>query len=152
MIGKTDRRGRLVWSLPKGHVEPGETLEMTAAREVEEETGIAGVVVSGLGTVDYWFVAEGRRSVAMEVSSHALVQERVAREELAHVRIATRWFQRWTGGCDFDEWLLRLPPPLSPLLLRGKPIARELRRRAGMPDDFISALADYVPETKGRSL
>ena len=81
----------------------------------------------------------------------ALVQERVAKEELAHVRIATRWFQRWTGGCDFDEWLERLPPPLSPLLLRGTPLARELRLRAGMSEDFIAALAAYVPEAKGRS-
>ncbi len=80
----------------------------------------------------------------------ALVQERIAKEELAHVRIATRWFQRWTGGCDFDQWRERLPPPLSPLLLRGKPIARELRRRAGMPDAFISALAAYVPAARGR--
>jgi 8-oxo-dGTP pyrophosphatase MutT (NUDIX family) len=61
LIGKIDRRGRLVWSLPKGHVEQGETFEQTAAREVEEETGILGDVVAVLGTVDYWFVADGRR-------------------------------------------------------------------------------------------
>jgi ADP-ribose pyrophosphatase YjhB (NUDIX family) len=61
LIGKLDRRGRLVWSLPKGHVEAGETLEQTAAREVAEETGISGEVVQPLGTVDYWFVADGRR-------------------------------------------------------------------------------------------
>jgi 8-oxo-dGTP pyrophosphatase MutT (NUDIX family) len=28
------------WDLPKGHVEPGETLQQTALRETEEETGI----------------------------------------------------------------------------------------------------------------
>jgi 8-oxo-dGTP pyrophosphatase MutT (NUDIX family) len=61
LIGKLDRRGRLLWSLPKGHVEPGETLEQTAVREVAEETGIHGEVVASLGTVDYWFVFEGRR-------------------------------------------------------------------------------------------
>jgi ADP-ribose pyrophosphatase YjhB (NUDIX family) len=61
LIGKLDRRGRLVWSLPKGHVEDGETLEQTAAREVAEETGISGRVLAPLGVVDYWFVAEGRR-------------------------------------------------------------------------------------------
>jgi len=61
LIGKLDRKGRLVWSLPKGHVEEGESLEQTAAREAEEETGIAGEVVSPLGVVDYWFVADGRR-------------------------------------------------------------------------------------------
>ena len=61
LIGRTDRRGRLLWSLPKGHVEPGETREQAAVREVEEETGISGVIVAELGTIDFWFVAEGRR-------------------------------------------------------------------------------------------
>jgi hypothetical protein len=42
LIGRTDRRGRLLWSLPKGHIEAGETPEDTAVREVAEETGIVG--------------------------------------------------------------------------------------------------------------
>ena len=61
LIGRTDRQGRLLWSLPKGHIEAGETAEQAAVREVEEETGIAGVIVAELGTIDFWFVAEGRR-------------------------------------------------------------------------------------------
>ncbi|KQY30714.1 MULTISPECIES: NUDIX hydrolase [Nocardia] len=61
LIGRTDRRGRLLWSLPKGHIEAGETSEQTAIREVAEETGIDGEVVAELGSIDYWFVTEGRR-------------------------------------------------------------------------------------------
>lgn len=61
LIGRTDRRGRLLWSLPKGHVEAGETNEDAAVREVAEETGITGRVVAPLGTIDFWFVADGRR-------------------------------------------------------------------------------------------
>jgi len=61
LIGRVDRRGRLLWSLPKGHIEAGETAEQTAVREVAEETGITGRVVGELGTIDFWFVAEGRR-------------------------------------------------------------------------------------------
>ena len=61
LIGRTDRRGRLLWSLPKGHVEVGETAEDAAVREVAEETGITGSVLAPLGTIDFWFVAEGRR-------------------------------------------------------------------------------------------
>ncbi|MDQ1585442.1 MAG: hypothetical protein QOJ49_654 [Actinomycetota bacterium] len=61
IIGRLDRRGRLLWSLPKGHLEAGETAEDAAVREVEEETGIRGRVLAPLGTIDYWFVAEDRR-------------------------------------------------------------------------------------------
>jgi ADP-ribose pyrophosphatase YjhB (NUDIX family) len=61
LIGRLDRRNRLLWSLPKGHVEAGETLHQAAVREVEEETGIAGHIVAPLGVIDFWFVADGSR-------------------------------------------------------------------------------------------
>ncbi len=61
LIGRVDRRGRMLWSLPKGHIEQGETAEQTAIREVAEETGIQGHVLAALGSIDYWFVTEGRR-------------------------------------------------------------------------------------------
>ena len=61
LIGRLDRRGRLLWSLPKGHLEVGETERDTAVREVAEETGIRGHVVGKLGVIDFWFVADGRR-------------------------------------------------------------------------------------------
>ncbi|HVE64585.1 MAG TPA: NUDIX hydrolase [Mycobacteriales bacterium] len=61
LIGRLDRRGRLLWSLPKGHVELGETPPQTAVREVAEETGITGHVLGSLGMIDFWFVADGRR-------------------------------------------------------------------------------------------
>ncbi len=46
-----DRYGR--WSLPKGKQESGETLEETALREIEEETGIVGRVVAAIETIYY---------------------------------------------------------------------------------------------------
>lgn len=61
LIGRLDRRGRILWSLPKGHIELGETAEQTAIREVAEETGIQGCVLAALGSIDYWFVTDGRR-------------------------------------------------------------------------------------------
>ncbi len=61
LIGRVDRRGRMLWSLPKGHIEQGETAEQTAIREVAEETGIRGSVLAALGRIDYWFVTDGRR-------------------------------------------------------------------------------------------
>ena len=61
LIGRLDRRGRLLWSMPKGHVENGEAKEITAEREVWEETGISGEVFADLGMIDYWFVSDGVR-------------------------------------------------------------------------------------------
>ncbi len=48
-------KGGTVWALPKGHIEPDETPEITAQREVLEETGVDAEVVRKLGDVEYWF-------------------------------------------------------------------------------------------------
>jgi ADP-ribose pyrophosphatase YjhB (NUDIX family) len=61
LIARRDRRGRLIWSLPKGHVEAGETPEDAAVREVLEETGIHGSILASLGTIDFWFMADNQR-------------------------------------------------------------------------------------------
>ena len=47
-----DSKGR--WTIPKGHIEPGETAKMTARREIEEETGLRNVsVLSWLGKIHF---------------------------------------------------------------------------------------------------
>ncbi len=61
LISRIDRRNRQVWSFPKGHVEPGETFEQTAVREVSEETGVSARVLSLLGEIDFSFtIGENR--------------------------------------------------------------------------------------------
>ena len=71
VIARRNRAGRIEWCLPKGHMENGETLQQAAAREVEEETGIAGRVLAELGTIDYWF-ATGQRRVHKFVHHYLL--------------------------------------------------------------------------------
>jgi 8-oxo-dGTP pyrophosphatase MutT (NUDIX family) len=61
VIARRNRSGRVEWCLPKGHLELDETPEQAAIREIEEETGIKGRIVEGLGTIDYWFSVEGKR-------------------------------------------------------------------------------------------
>lgn len=44
------------WQLPKGIVDPGETPEVTALREVREEAGIVATLGAPLKSVEYWYV------------------------------------------------------------------------------------------------
>ena len=47
-----DSKGR--WTIPKGHIEPGETAKMTARREIEEETGLKNVsILAWLGKIHF---------------------------------------------------------------------------------------------------
>lgn len=48
----------LRWQLPKGLIDPGETFEQAALREVREESGIDGEIVGLIQTIDYWFYAD----------------------------------------------------------------------------------------------
>jgi mutator protein MutT len=41
------------WVLPKGHIDPGETPEVAAIRELEEETGVLGEIIQLLSTQTY---------------------------------------------------------------------------------------------------
>ncbi len=65
LIGRIDHKDqngkRLLWSLPKGHIETGETQEQAAIREVAEETGIQSEIAKPLGVIDFWFMAGGKR-------------------------------------------------------------------------------------------
>jgi 8-oxo-dGTP pyrophosphatase MutT (NUDIX family) len=77
LIARHDRRGRLIWSLPKGHIEPGESAEAAAIREVHEETGIVGRVIAPLGTIDFWFMVEDTR---IHKTVHHFILEAVSGE------------------------------------------------------------------------
>ena len=94
LIARHDRRGRLVWSLPKGHLEAGETPEDADVREVEEETGIRGRVLAPLGVIDFWFVVEDRRihktvhHFLLEAAGGELSDEDVEVVEVAWVPLA----------------------------------------------------------------
>ncbi len=44
-----------IYALPKGHPDPGESLEQAATREVREETGLVAEPVEEVGEVRYWY-------------------------------------------------------------------------------------------------
>ena len=49
------------WQLPKGTIDPGEKSEVTAAREVFEETGVKGKIIEKITTIRYFFMADGHK-------------------------------------------------------------------------------------------
>jgi uncharacterized ferritin-like protein (DUF455 family) len=115
--------------------------------------GFVSVMGMGLEAANLEYAgdfADRFRAAGDEVG--AQIQEQIAKEEIAHVGFATRWFARWTGGCDFETWSAALPPPLSPWLMHGHPIAETARKKAGMTPEFIAALAGYIPEPRGRPI
>jgi 8-oxo-dGTP pyrophosphatase MutT (NUDIX family) len=66
---KTASEGR--WQLPKGHVDPGESIEQTALREVLEEAGIRCEIVGELESIDYWYVERhGKRPERIHKTVH----------------------------------------------------------------------------------
>jgi 8-oxo-dGTP pyrophosphatase MutT (NUDIX family) len=73
------RADRADVSLPKGKVDPGETLPQTAVREVEEETGLTIALNAPLGTIEY-VLPGGRDKVvhywSSEISDEVLQNSR----------------------------------------------------------------------------
>jgi 8-oxo-dGTP pyrophosphatase MutT (NUDIX family) len=61
LAARRTRRGDLAWGLPKGLIEPEETPEEAAVREVREETGLEAEVEASLGDIRYFYVWEGVR-------------------------------------------------------------------------------------------
>jgi 8-oxo-dGTP pyrophosphatase MutT (NUDIX family) len=57
------RRGRdsVTWTLPKGTPHRGESVEQTATREVEEETGLQVRILEPVSSIEYDFVQSGTR-------------------------------------------------------------------------------------------
>ena len=88
-----------LWALPKGRIDPGESAEATAVREVAEETGARGRSLGKLGDVKYVYTwppkpAEGER--IFKVVSFFLVRYERGRlgaipEAFRHEVAEVRW-------------------------------------------------------------
>ena len=110
LASRRTRRGDLVWGLPKGQVEEGESPEETAVREVREETGFDGKVREALGTVRYFYVWEGvrvRKTVHFFLMQHTGGDEALRDAEMEEVA----WFPLGEApsiaGFDSERDILR---------------------------------------------
>ena len=119
LIGRIDlkdqSREKLLWSLPKGHIEAGESPEQAAIREVKEETGIESEIQKSLGVIDFWFMAGGKR--IHKTVHHFVFKEKGGRisPQVSEVD-DVRWF-------PLDEIVERLAyPDEKKLIARSKEI------------------------------
>jgi 8-oxo-dGTP pyrophosphatase MutT (NUDIX family) len=114
------KRDGKVWGIPKGMVDPGDTLEETALNEAEEEAGLEGRLVgASIGRYEYekWGVVFSVATYLLEVQiEHATWDEMSFRER--------RW---WPIGKVADLLAKHPVRPLLPRVIRalstrGKPV------------------------------
>ena len=88
--------GRTELRLPKGHVEPGETIEQAAVREVQEETGYAEVeIAASLGSITHSFFNVRKGAQVTRTESYFLMrltgEHAYAGPNFDHEKFVRRW-------------------------------------------------------------
>jgi len=127
------------WQLPKGHLEPGESAEQAAVREVREETGVTGRPLDPLPTIEYWFVQAGQR-VHKRVEYYLLDYESGSETDYDPSEVSSaEWF-------PWDEAIARLTFENE---RRVAEAAREAWRRRGAGGDGGAAGAATGDEAGG---
>ena len=86
------RRVPVLWALPKGTPDSGESIEETALRETREETGIKVQVEKPLGAISYFFV---RERIRFHKTVHFFLMRPVGGsiDQHDHEFDEVRWFQ-----------------------------------------------------------
>jgi 8-oxo-dGTP pyrophosphatase MutT (NUDIX family) len=90
------------WTLPKGKLEDGETVEEAALREILEETGITGRIICPIGVITYHYYHPKHGQVDKEV--HYYLVEAVEGElqaQLSEIN-TVRWIE------PQEAWSLQL--------------------------------------------
>lgn len=82
------------WQLPKGTIDPGEKSQVTAVREVFEETGVKAEIIEKLETIRYFFTGDGERifkSVVFYLMKSQGEEPKIE-EQWAHEIAEAKWF------------------------------------------------------------
>jgi 8-oxo-dGTP pyrophosphatase MutT (NUDIX family) len=122
-----DEEGRILfiyrngfWDLPKGHLEPGETLEACAMREVFEETGLCNLQLIGQLGVS-WHIYDLNNKTILKSNNWFLMQA-VSDQSLNLQKSEGITAAKWVGKEELPTYLKRcyrsLAETLGPLLAK----------------------------------
>jgi len=133
------------WSLPKGKAEPGEVPPVTAAREVEEETGFRAAIGRSLTTVSY--KANGGPKTVQYFAARRIGGLFTPNKEVDRLEWlpAAKAAERMTY--EFDQAVLRTFS-LEPAALSGVVLVRHAR--AGHRESFDGPDETRPLDAKGR--
>lgn len=97
--------GKKRWQLPKGIIDPGETPEQAALREVREEAGIDCDLVAPIDKIEYWFVDRyGDEPVRIHKSVHFFLMKYRSGDVADHDDEVAE--ARWTAIGDAEKDLV----------------------------------------------
>jgi 8-oxo-dGTP pyrophosphatase MutT (NUDIX family) len=112
------RRGK--WDLPKGKLDKRESLEECAVREVQEETGLNNIKLTGPLLVTYHTYHEGARFILKEshwFSMHANGNQSFtpqAEEDISEIK--------WVKQDDLQQYMTNSFPSIVDVLQTGLPV------------------------------
>lgn len=85
----------------------------------------------------------GRAFTTFGDHESAALMAQILKDEINHVSFGYRWLNKFKGQNDaWDTWLDSLHPKLNPKRAKGFVLIEENRRKAGIPDDWITKLKD----------
>jgi 8-oxo-dGTP pyrophosphatase MutT (NUDIX family) len=107
------------WGFPKGWIEPGETQQQAALREVEEESGVRAEIIADLPPTRYFYVNRQKQRVAKTVTWFLMRYVATGTQTHAHEVSAVEWIHlesvhaRLTFKNDKDLFSMALGQILS---------------------------------------
>lgn len=88
------------WDFPRGNIEKGETVEQTAIREVEEETGLKFDLIPGFKEKIKWFFRRDGKIIAKQVT-YLLAEARNTDVKISMEHLGYTWL-------EFEDAIKRL--------------------------------------------
>lgn len=117
LIGHRVKHGETEsWCLPGGHVEPGESFESAALREISEEAGIGGVLDAGVFAV---LLDTGRRQTRVTAGVLAYIGDANASARILEPQVFSSWM--WVVPAELPHPLFAASAALI-AAWQGKPL------------------------------